>query len=63
MLLEYIIEGGEEDYKVRETDAWAVLNRRIGQQATLPVASVGVLPTFPCGILYQVAELPAPADK
>lgn len=61
--LKNIVEAAEEDKEVGQADAGTELDVGISEQAALPVACMGVLPTLPCCALNQVAELPVAADE
>lgn len=63
MLLEHIVESGQEDDEVWQADSRAVLDVGVGEEAALPVSRVGVLPTFLRGGLNQVAKLTTAADE
>lgn len=63
MLLEHIVKGWQEDDEVWQTDTRAVLDVRIGEEAALPVTCVGILPTFFCCGLNEVAKLTTTADE
>lgn len=63
MLLEHIVESGQEDDEVWQADSRPVLDVGVGEEAALPVSRVGVLPTFLRGGLNQVAKLTTAADE
>lgn len=63
MLLEHIVESGQEDDEVRQADSRAVLDVGVGEETALPVSRVSVLPTFLRGGLNQVAKLTTAADE
>lgn len=63
MLLENVIERGEEDDEVWKSHPGAVLDRGVGEQSSLPVACVSVFSALPRRRLHQVPELPPAAHE
>lgn len=63
MRLKDIVQCVQEDEEVGQTDTNSILDRRIGQQATLPVAGVGIFATLLSSGLHQMGALAMAADK